>query len=147
MFCQKFIQQHVLQSVRQFISRRSWRQGDTFTQNSVLERYFEFLTHSVASQSLPTGTINQVWDIGHMQHINMLALCMLHWVHILHKWYVTCLVPACAYIWSTNIGKQVFCLSSRPVWVDMWLAEQPLPLLSKHPLKVSVLWVHFHIYN
>ena len=33
---------------------------------------------------------NQVWDIGHMQHITILAWCMLNWVYILHTRYVTC---------------------------------------------------------
>ena len=32
----------------------------------------------------------QFWDIGHIQDINILALCLLHWVHILHTRYGTC---------------------------------------------------------
>ena len=39
--------------------------------------------------SLFVSAYKQVKDIGHMRHINILALCMLHWVHILHTRYIT----------------------------------------------------------
>ena len=54
--------------------------------------------------------LEQVWDIGHMQHINILILCMFHSLgkHILHTRYVTsfCALYNYADIWSTKIGIQ-----------------------------------------
>ena len=53
-------------------------------------------------------SINQVRVIGHMQHINILALYILHWEPLLHTRNFTCLCLPCDDIWNTKIANQIF---------------------------------------
>ena len=55
----------------------------------------------------------RVSDIAQMQHISILALCMLHWVYT-RQFYVTCFVNSFADIWRTKIGNQILFFGKFP---------------------------------
>ena len=47
----------------------------------------------------------------HMQEINILTLCLLHWVHIWHARYIPCcFMHSCADISNTKLCIKIFVL-------------------------------------
>ena len=66
---------------------------------------------------------------------NTLARCLLHWVHILHISYITCLMHLCADIWSINMSTQV-CLHYHVLLLTIMLTKilhSYWPGVSSHP--------------
>ena len=81
-----------------------WRHDGIYIQSKIWIHMWGKMTSFIGIE-ISHWQFDQVWDIGHMQHINILGLCVLHWVHILHTRYVTCFCPL---IWSTTPGNQIF---------------------------------------
>ena len=48
-----------------------------------------FIQDNMLALERSKDTFKHICDIGQKQHLNIMPLCMLHWVHILHSRYAT----------------------------------------------------------
>ena len=88
-----------------------------------------------------------------MQKINILALCLLHWVHILHARYVTCFCALVCWYLEHKIVSLRFACTKYVLLLTLMLKKQPIGIFQVYSgIKVFItcqycIWVNISLVN